>query len=85
MGGKLDKLIKMVDEEVPGTGDIQEISEAVMGIATSVNTLVIIGLILLENSGLMDRNVIYDMIRSEMAARTSEQLMRALSGPPTGK
>ena len=87
LSSQIGKVLDKIDTEVPGFEELEELKDAVMGIATSVNTLVIIGLLILErvNDDMLPRSVIYDMIREQLAARTSEQLMGALRSPVQGK
>lgn len=87
LSSQLGKLNEKIDTEVPGFEEHEELKDMIMGLATSVNTMVILGLLILEkaHNDLMPRNLIYDIVREEMTARTSEQLMLALRGPNQGK
>jgi hypothetical protein len=87
IAAKLDKIEKAIDDEVPGHDTMEELQGSIMGIATTMNTLVIIGLLILErvHNDELPADAIYAIIREHLNRRTSEQLMLALKGTPSGK
>lgn len=86
---QLKELKETIDTEVPGLEEIEaiktDLQASIMGVATSVNILVIIGILMLEKSYELPRELIYEMLREEIGLRTSEQMLLAMMGPAQGK
>jgi hypothetical protein len=77
---KLDALAQTVEDDVPGLGNIQEVLEAVLGVAATQQVLAVMVLLLLEQTSGLPRAVICQSIREEIAKDPISPLIAGLRG-----
>lgn len=84
LNGKIDRLHKLVDEEVSGAADLEELKDIVLGMARTQQTIAALVLILSENQIGIPRPAIVKMINSELSKGLKELLEAQGDSPGKG-
>jgi hypothetical protein len=80
---QLETLKKTVDDEVPGVENVDEVFQAVLGVAATQQVVAVLLVLLLENVGQMPRPLIYQAVREEIEKDSASALLAGIKGAKT--